>query len=97
MYSFFFFFLKNVKYAFSIIALNHHWLQSTMTYLQEVSNQINGLTGDIFPHVMWVHEWGILYLLVYVLIFVEGEGARQTHLQVKKVFTSVAGVGFCGK
>ena len=56
---------------------------SHQTYLQEVSNEVDGLTGDVFPRLVWIHERGILDLFVDVLIFVEGEGARQAYLKSK--------------
>lgn len=37
-------------------------------------------SGDLPPGRRWVHEGGVLYLFVDVLVLVEGEGARQRHV-----------------
>lgn len=50
------------------------------SYLQEISNQVDGHTTDLFPRMRGVHEGRILDLLIDVLVLVEGKRTRQTHL-----------------
>ena len=49
-------------------------------YLQEVADEVDGLAGDLLPGMGRVHEGGVLDLLVDVLVLVEGERARETHV-----------------
>ena len=51
-----------------------------MTYLQEVADEVDGLAADLLPGVGRVHEGGVLDLLIDVLVLVEGESAREAHV-----------------
>ena len=66
-----------------VLRWENHFLPCTLamcTYLQEVADEVDGLAGDLLPRMGRVHEGRVLDLLVDVLILVEGERARETHV-----------------
>merc|ERR1719471_1894464 len=46
-------------------------------HLQKVCDQLDCLCGDLLPRVRWVHEGGVLDLLVDILVLIERESARE--------------------
>ena len=53
---------------------------SIFANLQKIVDDVDGFCGDFLPWVRWVHEAGILDLLIYVLILIERECSRQAYL-----------------
>ena len=49
--------------------------------LQKVSDEVRSFWGNFLPRVRRVHEGGVLDLLADVLVLVERESARKTHLK----------------
>jgi len=45
----------------------------SVSYLEKVGNDVDGLAGDLLPEVGRVHEVRVLYLLVDVLVLVKGK------------------------
>jgi hypothetical protein len=49
-------------------------------HLQQISDDVDGFAGDLFPRLGRVHEAGVLDLLVDVFVLVERERAGQAHV-----------------
>ena len=46
-----------------------------LLYLQKVGDQLYGILMDFLPRMRRIHEGGVLYLFVDVLVLIEGEGS----------------------
>ena len=48
-----------------------------MQYLQQVSDQLYGILMDFLPRMRRIHEGGVLYLFVDILVLIERECSRE--------------------